>query len=135
METEKSTVDASLALLGEERLKLEREALAIERERLAAARQRAEAEAAMEVKRHHPFLVVSSVVLLALVSFAGGLLAGMTIMETRAQAQREVRLARALSQLDSFAGGSVTNAAALPKGIGDKTPHAAHRNVAVMVIQ
>lgn len=133
---ETTTDSADVSAISEERLRLEREALVVERERLAAARARVEAEAAMESKRSHPFLVASSVVMLALLSFAGGLLAGMAIMEGRQEALREKRLARALSQLDGFAtGAGSATSNSLPVKVGAKTPEGAHRNVAVMVIQ
>ena len=89
----------STASLAEERLRLEREALAVERERLAAARAHAAAEARL-TRAPHPVFVGVSVALLALLCFAGGLLAGIAVMENRQQRQREERLARALSQLD-----------------------------------
>lgn len=134
-ETDNLTGEVDLAALGEERLRLEREALAVERERLAAARARTEAEAAMEHRQHHhPFLVATSVTLLALFCFAAGLLAGMTIMENRLEDQRRDRLARALAQIEGMSE-SLTNNAALPVNLGSKSPNGAHRNVAVMVIQ
>ena len=126
--------DTSLASLSEERLRLEGEALAVEREPLAAARARAEAEAAMERKKRHPMLLVLSMALVGVICFGAGLLSGFTIWENRQQQLRELRLARALSQLDDFAAGT-TNNAALPAGLGQKSPDGAHRNVAVMVIQ
>ena len=76
-EGEKETTDA--VALAEERLRLEREALAVERERLAAARTRAEAEERMERSRRHPALAVVAVVLLAMLCFAGGVIAGMAV--------------------------------------------------------
>ena len=85
----------SMASLAEERLRLEREALAVERERLAAARAHAAAEARL-TRAPHPVFVGVSVVLLALLCFAGGLLTGIAVMENRQQRQREERLARAV---------------------------------------
>lgn len=117
--------------LAEERLRLEREAIALERERLAAARAHAEAANALAHSSRRTFLTVSSIALLAALCFAGGLLTGFTIMESRQQRQREERLTRALSQLDDLANASSTNASA---AVGQKTDNA-HPNVAVMVIQ
>ena len=117
--------------LAEERLKLEREAFELERSRLESARARAEAEL-KQVKAGHPFLVFASVTLLALVSFAGGLLLGISVNEGRHQRQREARLKEALSQLSGFAGTSVTNATALPANM--LTPEQ-RRNVSVVVFQ
>ncbi len=128
----------SAASLAEERLRLEREALAVERERLAAARAHAAAEARL-TRVPHPVFVGVSVALLALLCFAGGLLAGIAVMENRQQRQREERLARALSQLDGFAAaeaGGTTNAPARSVGGGGgSAPTDAHRNVSVVVIQ
>ena len=121
----------SLVALAEERLKLEREAFELERSRLESARARAEAEL-KQVKAGHPFLVFSSVALLALASFAGGLLLGISVNEGRHQRQREARLKEALSQLSGFAGTSVTNATALPANM--LTPEQC-RNVSVVVFQ
>lgn len=127
----------STASLAEERLRLEREALAVERERLAAARAHAAAEARL-TRAPHPVFVGVSVALLALLCFAGGLLAGIAVMENRQQRQREERLARALSQLDGLAAaeaGGTTNASARSVGGGASPPTDAHRNVSVVVIQ
>lgn len=127
----------STASLAEERLRLEREALAVERERLAAARAHAAAEARL-TRAPHPVFVGVSVALLALLCFAGGLLAGIAVMENRQQRQREERLARALSQLDGLAAteaGGTTNAPARSVGGGASPPTDAHRNVSVVVIQ
>ena len=85
-----------------------------------------------QVKAGHPFLVFASVTLLALVSFAGGLLLGISVNEGRHQRQREARLKEALSQLSGFAGTSVTNATALPANM--LTPEQ-RRNVSVVVFQ
>ena len=134
-ETDNLTGEVSPTVLGEERLRLEREALEVERERLQAARARAEAEAAMDRRHHHhPFLVTASVTMLGLLCFAAGLLSGFPIMESRQENQRKARLAQALSQLDRFSEGS-TNNLALPTSFDSKSPKGAHRNVAVMVIQ
>ena len=128
----------SAASLAEERLRLEREALAVERERLAAARAHAAAEARL-TRVPHPVFVGVSVALLALLCFAGGLLAGIAVMENRQQRQREERLARALSQLDGLTAaetGGTTNAPARSVGgVGGSAPADAHRNVSVVVIQ
>lgn len=133
---EDETLESS-ASLAEERLRLEREALAVERERLAAARAHVAAEARL-TRAPHPAFIGVSVALLALLCFAGGLLVGIAVMENRQQRQREERLARALSQLDSFAAeaGGTTNAPARPvDGGGGSLPADAHRNVSVVVIQ
>ena len=120
--------------LTEERLRLEREALAVERERLVAARVHAEAEARL-AKPTPPVLIVTSVSLLALLCFAGGLLTGIIVTENRQQQQREERLARALSQIDSIAGElRGTNAPMVSAGDTNQ-PAGAHRNVSVVVIQ
>lgn len=128
----------SAASLAEERLRLEREALAVERERLAAARAHAAAEARL-TRVPHPVFVGVSVALLALLCFAGGLLAGIAVMENRQQRQREERLARALSQLDGLAvaetGGTTNAPARSVGGVGGSAPTDAHRNVSVVVIQ
>ena len=123
-----------MASLAEERLKLEREAFELERSRLEAARARAEAELKL-ARSGHPFLVFASVALLALVAFAGGMLCGMSVTESRQQRQREARLREALSQLSGFAEtSSPTNAAALPAAV--KTRAAGVRgDVSVVVIQ
>ena len=113
--------------LAAERLRLEREALAVERERLAAARAHAAAEARL-AQAPRPVLMGVSVTLLALLCFAGGLLTGIAVMEGRQQRQREQRLSRALSQLDTLTGEVGTNA---PTATTNDT----HRNVAVVVIQ
>lgn len=131
MDTTEPEMD--ITALSEERLRLEREALAVERERLQAARIRAEEEAKLVHRQAHPFLVVSSVTLLALLCFAAGLLVGMTVTESRQQALREKRLARALSQLDDLSRVSTNGVPfAVPtNGVSG----GAHRNVSVMVIQ
>ncbi len=120
--------------LAKERLRLEREAIAVERERLAAARANAAAEAKLARRTRRPALVAASLVLLSSLCFTGGLLVGFAIMEGRQQRQREERLARALSRLDSIAGGVSTNS---PIGnAANETPAGmAHRNVSVLVIQ
>ncbi|MGN0851786.1 MAG: hypothetical protein ACI4Q3_00225 [Kiritimatiellia bacterium] len=124
-----NTEEQTTLELAEERLRLEREAIALERERLATARAHAEAENKLaRSSRRTPF-AAASIVLLAALSFVGGLLTGLAIMENRQQRQREERLARALSQLDDLAGASSTNAPA-----GQQAGNA-HPNVAVMVIQ
>ena len=124
----------STASLAEERLRLEREALAVERERLAAARAHAEAEARL-VRPTPPLLVVTSVVLLALLCFAGGLLTGIIVTENRQQRQREERLARALSQIDTIAAEAQGTNAPTIFVEGTNQPAGAHRNVSVVVIQ
>ena len=73
-----------------------------------------------------------AVSLVALASFAGGLLLGISVNEGRHQRQREARLKEALSQLSGFAGTSVTNATALPASM--LTPEQ-RRNVSVVVFQ
>ena len=128
----------SAASLAEERLRLERAARAVERERPAAARAHAAAEARL-TRVPHPVVVGVSVALLALLCFAGGLLAGIAVMENRQQRQREERLARALSQLDGLAAaeaGGTTNAPARSVGGGGgSAPTDDHRSVSVVVIQ
>lgn len=130
---EKEETETNFAL---ERLRLEREALALERERLAATRAHAEAEARLS-KTRHPVLLPVSVCLLALLSFAGGLLMGISVMEGRQQRQREERLSRALSQLDSLGAETVTvgtNAPAVSPN-GARVQDGAHRNVSVVVFE
>jgi len=122
--------DSVTAELAEESLRLEREALAVERERLAAARAHAEEEARLVRTRRNPALAVVAVCLLAALCFAGGLLTGMSIMESRQQRLREARLAQALSRLNIKPESVTTNVVALPSSGGD-----AHRDVAVVVIQ
>ena len=122
----------SIVALAEERLKLEREAFEIEKRRLEAARLRAEEELKI-VRSGHPFLVFASVTLLALFTFAGGMLLGVSLNEGRHQRQREARLKEALSQLGGMSGGAtVTNATALPASV--LTPEQ-RRNVSVVVFQ
>ena len=128
---EQLDMDNTAINLAEERLRLEREALAVERERLAAARQHAEEEARLSQTRRRPFLVFIAVALLAALSFAGGLLVGISIMEGRQQRLAEARLAHALSKLNIDPVSVTTNSVRLQ---GAKTCQA-HRNVEVMVIQ
>ena len=123
--------EVSITALAEERLRLEREAFEIERSRLEAARERAEAE--LKIARSgHPFLVFASVTLLALFSFAGGTLLGISVNENRHQRLREARLRDALSQLGNLSGNSTTNATAVSirSAVGDP-----HSDVSVVVIQ
>jgi len=123
----------SITALTEERLRLEREAFEIERNRLESARARAEAELKL-VRSGHPFLIFSSVTLLALLAFAGGVLLGISVNENRHQRQREARLRDALSQISGITDVTVTNAAAVPAAkrapVGNQP-----RDVAVVVIQ
>jgi hypothetical protein len=126
--------DVSVAELAEERLKLEREAFWLERERLEAARSRAEAELKI-ARAGHPLLVFSSIALLSLVAFAGGMLLGISMSENRHQMQREARLREALSQLSGYAEtSSLTNLPSGPAGV--KTRFTGSRgDVSVVVIQ
>ena len=125
--------DVSMASLAEERLRLEREAFELERARLESARARAEAELKL-ARSGHPLLVFASVALLALVSFAGGILLGNSMSESRHQQLRDARLREALSQLSGFAGSSSTNSVPLAPGV--KTRVAGSRgDVSVVVIQ
>ena len=82
-----------------------------------------------------PLLVVTSVVLLALLCFAGGLLTGIIVTENRQQRQREERLARALSQIDTIAAEAQGTNAPTIFVDGTNQPAGAHRNVSVVVIQ
>ena len=123
----------SVAALADERLRLEREAFEIERNRLEAARLRAESELRL-LRRGHPFLVFSSVTLLALLSFAGGLLLGVSVNENRHQRQREARLRDALSQISGIADACITNSSALPAASGHGGGSSS-RDVSVVVIQ
>ena len=123
----------SIAALSEERLRLEREAFEIERSRLEAARARAEAELKL-ARSGHPFLIFSSVTLLALLSFAGGVLLGSSVNENRHQRQREARLRDALSQISGISDVTVTNAATVPAA-GRVPAGSQPRDVAVVVIQ
>ena len=112
--------------LAEERLRLEREALAVERERLAAARAHADAEAQIaRTRRTMP--IAATITLLVMLSFAGGVFTGFAIMESRQNAQREARLAQALSQLGPLA---VPTQETGTNGVG-----AVRRDVSVVVIQ
>lgn len=126
--------DVSVAALSEERLKLEREAFELERSRLEAARARAEAE--LKIARSgHPLLVFSSIALLALVAFAGGMLLGISMSESRHQQQRDARLREALSQLSGFAeSSSSTNAPSAALGVKTRIT-GARGDVSVVVIQ
>ena len=123
--------DSTAINLAEERLRLEREALAVERDRLAAARQHAEEEARLAQTRRRPVLAFVAVALLGALCFAGGMLAGISIMEGRQQRLAEARLAHALSKLNVDPLSVTTNSVHLS---GAKTGPA-HRNVEVMVIQ
>lgn len=124
----------SITALSEERLRLEREAFEIERSRLEAARARAEAELKL-ARKGHPFLIFTSVMLFALVAFAGGILLGMSMNENRHQRLREARLRDALSQISGLAdAASTTNAVKIP--VTNNLPGAvSSRDVAVVVIQ
>lgn len=124
----------SVTALSEERLKLEREAFELERSRLEAARARAEAE--LKIARSgHPLLVFSSIALLALVAFAGGMLLGISMNESRHQQQRDARLREALSQLSGFAeSSSSTNAPPVAPGVKTRIT-GARGDVSVVVIQ
>lgn len=118
-----------------ERLRLEREALAVERERLAAARVHADARAQL-ARVSHPALLGISVLLLSLLCFAGGLLAGIAITESREQRRREDRLAQALRQIDDISGAKIgTNSVHRAAQSGMKVQSDAHPNVSVVVIQ
>lgn len=117
--------------LAEERLRLEREALAVERERLATARAHAAEAARLAAdERRHPGLVIALVILLVLLSFAGGLMTGVSVMEGRQEQQRSVRLAHALAKL----GANVATTNSVPE-VSDKSRNGAHRDVQVVVIQ
>ena len=124
-------LDNTAINLAEERLRLEREALAVERERLEAAKQHAEEEARLALTRRRPFLAFAVVALLVALSFAGGLLAGISIMEGRQQRLAKERLERALSKLNIGSTSVTTNSVHLS---GAKTGQS-HRDVAVVVIQ
>ena len=119
--------------LSEERLRLEREAFDIERDRLEAARARAEAEL-KRAKAGHPLLVGASVTLLALLSFLGGVLLGISVSEGQHQRQRDARLRDALSQISGLADVTVTNAVSVPAA-GRAPVGGPSRDVAVVVIQ
>jgi len=121
----------SIAALSEERMRLEREAFEIERSRLEAARARAEAELKI-ARKGHPFLIFASISMLALLSFVGGVLLGISMNENSHQRQREARLREALSQISGFADASVTNKAAIPAA---KSGNGQPRDVSVVVIQ
>lgn len=123
----------SVAALADERLRLEREAFEIERNRLEAARLRAEAELRI-LRSGHPFLVFSSVTLLALLAFAGGLLLGISVNESRHQHQREARLREALSQISGITDACITNPSAIPAA-GGRGSDPSSRDVSVVVIQ
>ncbi len=129
--------EENVASLTEERLRLEREALAVERERLIAARTHAEAEAKLFRKKHSPFLAFASILLLTLLSAAGGFLGGMAVAEGRQKRDREERLAQALSKIEGWASSDVStngvDSALFP--IKDKTPVDVRRGVSVVVIQ
>ena len=124
----------SITALSEERLRLEREAFEIERSRLEAAIARTEAELKL-ARTGHPFLIFTSVMLFALVAFAGGVLLGVSMNENRHQRLREARLRDALSQLSGFTDvASATNTVKIP--VTNNLPGTvSSRDVAVVVIQ
>ena len=128
----------SIAALSEERMRLEREAFEIERQRLEAARARAEAE--LKIARSgHPFLIFASVSLLALVAFAGGMLLGIYVNESRHQSQRDARLREALAQISGLTDVTVTNAVPAASAVrvtgGGGNGASPSRAVSVVVIQ
>lgn len=126
--------DVTMAALSEERIRLEREAFDLERARLESAKARAEAELKL-ARAGHPFLVFSSVALLVLVAFAGGLLLGISVTESRHQQHRDARLREALSQLSGFVETS-SNTNMPPPNPGVKTRITGTRgDVSVLVIQ
>lgn len=121
----------SIAALSAERIRLEREAFEIERSRLEAARSRAEAELRL-VRKGHPMLIFATIAMLALLSFVGGVLLGISVNEGRHQRMRDARLREALSQISGISEATVTNAVVLPaagNGAGSS------RDVSVVVIQ
>lgn len=125
----------SLSALSEERFRLEREAFELEKARLEAARIRAETEL-KAARSGHPFLVFSSVALLALAAFAGGTVLGLSMAESRHRHDRENRLREALSQIDGIASGAEVSTNSVGRTVvsgqsGEKPRH----NVAVVVIQ
>lgn len=127
--------DVSLSALAEERFRLEREAFELEKSRLEAARVRAEAEL-KTARSGHPFLVFSSVAMLALAAFAGGVLTGMSVSESRHRIERETRLREALSQIEGIASNpQVSTNSAARAVISGKSDGESRRNVAVVVIQ
>ena len=127
--------DVSLSALAEERFRLEREAFELEKSRLEAARVRAEAEL-KTARSGHPFLVFSSVAMLALAAFVGGVLTGMSVSESRHRFEREARLREALSQIEGIASNlQVSTNAAGRAVISGSSEGEARRNVAVVVIQ
>lgn len=127
--------DVSLSALAEERFRLEREAFELEKSRLEAARVRAEAEL-KTARSGHPFLVFSSVAMLALAAFAGGVLTGMSVSESRHRIEREARLREALSQIEGIASNpQVSTNSAARAVISGKSDGESRRNVAVVVIQ
>ena len=127
--------DVSVSALAEERWRLEREAFELEKSRLEAARARAEAEL-KTARSGHPFLVFSSVALLALAAFAGGVLSGLSVAESRHRFERESRLREALSQIEGIAAETqVSTNSAGRAVISGKSEGEARRNVAVVVIQ
>lgn len=128
---EPGVVQTSLSL-AEERLRLEREAIAVERERLASARAHAEAEAKLARARRRPFLSAVSVLLLGALCFAGGLLVGISVMESRQQRQREARLSQALSKLGDL---TVRENDSTNRVLSAQQRAEALRNVSVLVIQ
>ncbi|MBQ3097267.1 MAG: hypothetical protein IJC66_03840, partial [Kiritimatiellae bacterium] len=74
--------------------------------------------------------------LLALVSFAGGILLGNSMSESRHQQQRDARLREALSQLSGFAETTSSSTNSLPLAPGVKTRVTGARgDVSVVVIQ
>jgi hypothetical protein len=127
--------DVSLSALAEERVRLAREAFELEKSRLEAARVRAEAEL-KTARSGHPFLVFSSVAMLALAAFAGGVLTGMSVTESRHRIEREARLREALSQIEGIASNpQVSTNSAARAVISGKSDGESRRNVAVVVIQ
>jgi multidrug resistance efflux pump len=95
------------------------------------------AEAELKTARSgHPFLVFSSVAMLALAAFAGGVLTGMSVSESRHRIEREARLREALSQIEGIASNpQVSTNSAARAVISGKSDGESRRNVAVVVIQ
>ncbi len=128
--------DVTEISLAEEKLRLEREALKLERERFEMERQHAKEELMLAKRKSHPFLLFLLSIVFSALCFVGGILFGFSVKDKEQEAQRNEKLARALSALNrDIDVSSATNTVALPAAVKGKSPQDVHRDVKVLVIQ